>query len=161
MKRIVSVEKVRVNPYAISLTVLNLAIDDMDGKPFASFEELYVNLQLSSAVKRALVVKNFHIKSPYARLIRSAKGDFNFADLTAPSMEENKEKENKKILPFLIRDIIIQDGRLLFLDLQKQVEHELTDMRFTLPFISSLPKDARTDIEPVFSARLNNSTISS
>ena len=44
--REVSIEKVKLNPFALSCTVRGLLIKDTDGQPFVSWDEVYVNFQL-------------------------------------------------------------------------------------------------------------------
>src|ERR1700676_3273965 len=46
--RDVSIQKIKINPFAFSTTVRGLLIKEKDGKPFISWDEVYVNFQLSS-----------------------------------------------------------------------------------------------------------------
>src|SRR3974390_2487882 len=46
LDREVSIEKVRINPFALSTSVRGLLIKDKDGQPFISWDEVYVNFQL-------------------------------------------------------------------------------------------------------------------
>src|ERR1700722_2646052 len=55
--REVSIEKVKINPFALSATVQGLLIKDTDGEPFISWDEVYVNFQLSSFFGHAWVFK--------------------------------------------------------------------------------------------------------
>src|SRR5436305_14841627 len=48
LDREVSIRKVKLNPYALSATVRGLLIKDKDQQPFVSWDEVYVNFQLSS-----------------------------------------------------------------------------------------------------------------
>jgi hypothetical protein len=57
LNREVSIQKVRLNPFALSITIRGLMIKDKDGQPFVSWDELYVNFQLSSFFGRAWVFK--------------------------------------------------------------------------------------------------------
>src|SRR5262245_16390840 len=47
------VQQVKVNPYALSLTIRGLSLSETNGEPFAGFEEFYVNFQLSSLFRWA------------------------------------------------------------------------------------------------------------
>ena len=50
--REVSIAQVKVNPFVLSATVDGLLIKDPDGQPFVSWDEVYVNFQLSSFLAR-------------------------------------------------------------------------------------------------------------
>ena len=52
-KRQAVVQQVKVNPWTLSLTVRGLALTEPDGRPFASWDELYVNFQASSLFRWA------------------------------------------------------------------------------------------------------------
>jgi hypothetical protein len=65
--REVSIRQVRLNPYVLSATVRGLLIKDKDGQPFISWDEVYVNFQLSSLVRKPWVFKEFHLTEPYIR----------------------------------------------------------------------------------------------
>ena len=47
LDREVSIEKIKINPFALSTTVRGLLIKDKDGQAFISWDEVYVNFQLS------------------------------------------------------------------------------------------------------------------
>ncbi|MBP1720436.1 MAG: uncharacterized protein H6Q43_3874 [Deltaproteobacteria bacterium] len=55
LKRDVSIEKIKVNPYTLSATATGIRIQERGGaEPFVSCDELFLNLEILSAVKRAL-----------------------------------------------------------------------------------------------------------
>ena len=58
LHREVSIEQIKVNPYTLSLTVRGFLLKERGGsEKFASFDELYINLQSLSALKIVLVLK--------------------------------------------------------------------------------------------------------
>jgi len=58
LHREVTIEQIKINPYALSLTVRGFLVKDKGGsEKFVSFDELYVNLQSISALKFALVLR--------------------------------------------------------------------------------------------------------
>jgi len=79
--REVSIEKIRVNPFALSTTIRGLLIKDKDGQPFVSWDEVYVNFQLSSFFGHAWVFKEISTSKPYVRVQMNKDGTFNFTDL--------------------------------------------------------------------------------
>src|SRR5690349_548120 len=53
LNREVTIEKIRLNPFALSVAVRGLLIKDKDGQPFVSWDEVYVNFQISSLFGKA------------------------------------------------------------------------------------------------------------
>ena len=64
LDREVSIEKVKINPFVLSTTVRGLLIKDKDGQPFVSWDEVYVNFQLSSFFGQAWVFKEISTTKP-------------------------------------------------------------------------------------------------
>jgi hypothetical protein len=79
--REVSIRQVRMNPYVLSATVRGLVIKDKDGEPFISWDEVYVNLQLSSLVRKPWVFTEIHALQPYVRAQVNKDRTLNFSDL--------------------------------------------------------------------------------
>jgi len=81
--REVSIQKIKLNPFAISATVDGLLIKDKDGQPFVSWDEVYVNFQLSSFFGKAWVFKEISTTKPFVRAVMNQDGTFNFSDILA------------------------------------------------------------------------------
>ena len=81
LDREVSIQKVKFNPFALSVTVDDLFIKDKDGQPFVSWDEVYVNFQLSSFFGKAWTFKEISTTKPFVRAIMNKDGTFNFTDL--------------------------------------------------------------------------------
>lgn len=83
LNRPVSIERVKINPFVLSTTIRGLLIKDLDGEPFVSWDEVYVNFQLSSFFGRAWVFKEISATRPFIRAQMNKDGTFNFSDLIA------------------------------------------------------------------------------
>src|SRR5712671_4631429 len=83
LDREVSIRKVKLNPYALSVTVRGLLIKDKDQQPLVSWDEVYVNLQLSSFFGHPWVFKEISITNPYVRVQINKDYTLNFSDLIA------------------------------------------------------------------------------
>jgi len=83
LNREVSIEKVKINPFAMSASIQGLLIKDTDGKPFISWDEVYVNFQLSSFFGHAWVFKEISMSKPYIRVQMNKDKTFNFSDIIA------------------------------------------------------------------------------
>ena len=80
--REVTIDRVKINPYALSMTIRGLLIKERSGAgTFVSCDELYVNLQSLSALRMALVLKEIRVTGPYIRITRNQDLSYNFSDL--------------------------------------------------------------------------------
>src|ERR1043166_4794207 len=68
LDREVSIQKLRLNPFALSATVRGLLIKDKDGEPFVSWDEVHVNFQLASFFGKAWVFQEVSTAKPFARV---------------------------------------------------------------------------------------------
>ena len=89
LDREVSIQKVKLNPFAFSTAIRGLLIKDKDGEPFVSWDEVYVNFQLSSFLGHPWVFKEIRIAGPFARVQMNKDGTFNFTDLMAKFASTN------------------------------------------------------------------------
>jgi hypothetical protein len=80
-KRQVEVGQVKFNPLVLSLTVRGLALNEPDGHPFASWDELYINFQTSSLFRWAWTFKEIRLDRPLAEIIVLKDGRLNFANM--------------------------------------------------------------------------------
>ena len=80
-KRQAAVRQVKFNPLALSLTIRGLSLTEPDGQVFASWEELYVNFQLSSVVRFAWTFAEIGLKQPYGHVALFKDGRLNFANM--------------------------------------------------------------------------------
>ena len=83
LDREVSIEKIKINPFVLSATVRGLLIKDPDGEPFVSWDEVYVNFQLSSFLGHAWVFKEISASKPFVRVQMHKDYTFNFSDILA------------------------------------------------------------------------------
>ena len=87
--RPVTVERVRVNPFALSLTVEGFLVKDLDGSRLASFDRLHVNAALLRLFRREVGVEDFQIDRPYLHAGLDAKGRLNVADILKRLSEDD------------------------------------------------------------------------
>lgn len=80
--RAVTVEKVKINPYALSLTIEGFAMADLDGEPLAALERGYINFQSSSLFRWAWTFDEIDLQAPYFAVRVNADGALSIADLT-------------------------------------------------------------------------------
>jgi len=108
LDREVSIQKIKINPFVLSATVDGLLIKDKDGQPFVSWDEVYVNFQLSSFFGKAWVFKEISTTRPFVRAQLNWDGSFNFSDMIA-KFATNKPAAASKAPA---RPLILHIGRL-------------------------------------------------
>jgi hypothetical protein len=124
LDRNVSIQKVKLNPFVLSATVDGLLVKDKDGQPFVSWDEVYVNFQLSSFFGKAWVFKEIRITKPFVRAQMNPDGTFNFSDLVA-KFSTNTAPAKTKSKPF-----VLHIGRLHIAG----ASASFTDMTMRTPF---------------------------
>ncbi len=104
LDREVSIRKVKLNPFAFSVTVRGLLIKDRDGQPFVSWDEVYVNFQLASFFGHAWIFKEVSTTKPFVRVQLNRDRTFNFSDLIAKfATNAPPQKPAKPAKPAVLR----------------------------------------------------------
>lgn len=153
--RQVAIERVRVNPFALSASVHGLRLKERDGgTDAAGFEELHVNLGLSSIVRWGVVVQAVRLSKPFLRAVRHEDGRYSFQDIVdrfanAPPGPPGPSPR------FAVYNITVSDGRLELDDRPKKALHAVTDLQIGLPFVSSLPAQIDVEVQPRLSLKVN------
>jgi hypothetical protein len=115
--RDVSIQKIKINPFAFSTTVRGLLIKDRDGRPFVSWDEVYVNFQLSSLFSKAWTFKEISTSKPFVHVQMNGDGTFNFSDIIAKfsaSPAPVKPRTKSKPLPVCIERLRVDGARVDF-----------------------------------------------
>lgn len=164
LHRPVFIENIAFNPFALSLTVEGLRIGEPQGADiFVAFDELYVNLGISSAVKLGPVIKEIRLTRPYVRVARHSDNTFNFSDLVAKSDDDEtmpaETAADKKPLRFALHRVQIVDGEVVFDDKAADITHRFSPLNFELPKISSFKGDIDNFSQPMLTGRVNDTDI--
>ncbi len=113
--RKVTVERVRLNPYALSLTLENLAIRESDGTAhFLGWRRLYVNVEALASIPGEWVVGAIELDGFDARARLLADHSFNFSDLLtrlAPPADA-PSPDPKPARPIRIARLEVTDARV-------------------------------------------------
>jgi uncharacterized protein involved in outer membrane biogenesis len=152
LRRDASIREVRVNPFTLSATLRGVAVKEPRGPDtFASFEELYVNLEASSLFRWAVVVKEIRLSKPFIRLVRRQDESYNFSDLL--EVQEAQPTPATKPLRFSLNNIRITDGGVDFEDGPAQTKTPSgNECRHPVPL--DHPLQVETFVQP-FSAVIN------
>lgn len=113
--RVTQVESVRMNPFALSLTLRGLSLTETNGAAFAAFDELYVNFQLSSVFRRAWTFGDIRLVHPTANLVRLAEGGFNFSNLAGTNSTPNTNPPSPPPA-VLVQSLLVTNAVVTFAD---------------------------------------------
>ena len=156
LHRQVSIRQVKVNPFMLSVTLRGFLVKEKNNRDaLISFDELYLNLQSISVLKRGLILSEMKLTRPYVNIVRNEDGSYNFSDLL-----ESKPKKDETKSRFSLNNIQILNGGIDFLDGPKHTAHKVRDMDINIPFISSLPYYADRYVQPFFTAKINDTPVS-
>jgi len=136
LQQVVFIEKLRMNPYTLSVSIRNLTIRENEkAEPFVSFGKCYINLQSKSLFKKAVIFKELLIEKPFIHIKRNQKGSVNVLSLVS-AMEkkedakntEASEGKNKKGIPIIQFDgINVSNGNIIFSDAAvRSVKHPVS-----------------------------------
>ena len=154
LKREVTIESLRVNPYTLAVTVRGFVMKDRAGpEPALTFEELYVNASLGSLVRLAPVLDQIRLVKPHLRIVRSDDRTYNFQDLIDEALAQPKTEGPPPRIA--LYNIELVDGRVDFDDRPEKNRHAVTDIRVGIPFISTIPTHAKIDVQPLLAAKVN------
>jgi uncharacterized protein involved in outer membrane biogenesis len=159
LHREVAIQQIKVNPFVLSVDIKGFTVKNRDNSAsFASFGELFMNLQVASLWKKGLILKEIRLDRPYLNIVRNEDGTYNFSDL----LEKGKPKSGAESKPFRfsLNNIQIVNGSVDFLDGPKHTRHTVRDIVIKIPFISDLPHYVDTFVQPMFEAKLNGTPIS-
>lgn len=159
LHREVSIEQIRINPYALSATIRGFMIKERQGSATAvSFGEIYVNLELISLFHRGLVLKEIRLVKPYVSLVRNEDESYNFTDLIG-ELTKGPPRPSGPPPRFSLSNIEIIDGKIDFDDRPQGVRHAVSSIQIGVPFVSSIPYHADIKVEPAFSALVNGAPL--
>ena len=160
LHRKASIDKISINPYAVSITIKGFTLEDPGRpKPFVAFDELYVKADLTSSLfRRALILKKIILKNPYVGVSRKPDGSYNFSDLLPHDEAKAETKIQKEEKPFLfsLNNIQIVNGGIDFQDAPNKTSHTVREMNVSVPFVSNIEYYLANYVEPKFSARIND-----
>jgi len=79
--REVTIQQVKLNPFAFSGTIRGVLIKEKNGEPFLSWDEAYGNFQATSLFGHTWVFKELRTSNPFVHVQMNSDGTFNFSDI--------------------------------------------------------------------------------
>jgi len=156
IRRNVEIGEVKINPFALTLSVSQFNLPDADGSPLLRFEELFVDFELSSIYWQALTFAEIRIQKPLVHPKVRQDGTLNVVDLIpstddepldgrAPGspIEETIDEEATAPPAILIHLLDVQKGQLAFSDFSHETpfEYEISPLNITVRDFGTRPDD--------------------
>lgn len=121
LNREVTIAKVKLNPFTMSATIRGFLIQDTDGKPFISWDEVYANFEFWSLFTGTYIFKEINTTHPYARVQVNPDRSLNFSDILEKLAKEAaaapRDAKPSKPLAVRVDQVKISAARLAALDL--------------------------------------------
>ena len=153
LHRQVAVKTVALHPYDMSVSVTGFRMMEPDQSAVAaSFDEIFVNLQVESLFRLAPVVREARLTNPRLNIIRNADGSYNFTDLIKEFLETPDDGSKPS---FAVFNIQLQNGHIEFDDRLAGQKHTVSDLNIGVPFISNLPATLDTFVQPTLAAKID------
>jgi len=89
--REVTIETIRINPFVLSGSFQGVLVQDNDGSPLLSWDEVYGNFQLSSIFHWAFTFKEIRVVDPYVHLQINPDYSLNISDILE-DLEDHSEE---------------------------------------------------------------------
>jgi hypothetical protein len=156
LQREVSIERIDINPYALSAKISGLSVTAAGGKEVFGFDELFLNVSSASLFQLGLVVDEIRLSGPRVAVARLAEGQYDISDLLEKWLQPS---EPSPTLRFSLNNIQLQNGQIAFDDQPAGKQHVISAIKLNVPFVSSLPYQADITVEPHFSAVLAGSPL--
>ena len=127
------VEDIHVNPFTMSIEVLNLAATDSDNERVVAFERLYTNLGVWRLITGVVALQNIELEEPYIRLDLLDDYSVNYArdwQANNPPAEAKATDESGSAEPVRVYfgRVRVAGGELLFRDFS---QGEMEEFRVT------------------------------
>ena len=155
--REVQIGEIKINPFALSLTILNFSLPDEDESPLVAFEEFTANFEVSSLFRRAFTFSEIRLIAPYLHAKIKSDGELNLAALVPEAAEDETDSDsassNESVTPseseasgppaLLVQVAIIERGKIRFSDFARPTpfEHEIAPIDLALKDFGTRPDD--------------------
>ncbi|MDE2360624.1 MAG: DUF748 domain-containing protein [Betaproteobacteria bacterium] len=137
--------KLSFDPFTLHARLTDFALADRDpARTLLKFATLDVDMSIASLWHWAPVLDAVRLVRPHVELVRNGDGNWNIQDLIDRVLAPTEGPTAR----FSVDNIEVDDGSVSIDDRVKRHKSELTGIRIGLPFLSSIPHDARILVTP-------------
>lgn len=156
LHRPVSIEGLSINPYALSAEVRGLRVLEREGGATAlGFTSLYANVSLESVFRGGAVVEEVRLVEPRVSVVRLEGQRYNWSDVIDEMLAKPDDGSKSS---FAVHNIRIEKGRIEFDDRPAGQKHVVADLALGVPFVSNLPSQVETFVEPLLAMKVNDTS---
>lgn len=120
------VGKVRINPLLLTLEMEQFSLQQADEAPLAAFARLFVDLEMSSLFRWAVVVRELNIDQPEFHLVVEPDGSINFEKLATAPPPPEPAPANVTPVPLLLQSVVVSGGRINVVDKRQSTPADFT-----------------------------------
>ncbi|HMA32570.1 MAG TPA: DUF748 domain-containing protein, partial [Casimicrobiaceae bacterium] len=140
-----TLDKLTFNPFTLHAMITGFALADRDSsRTLLRFSTLDADLSISSLWHLAPVLDAVKLVQPQVDLVRNADGRWNIQDL----VDRTLAPSSGPTPAFAIDNIEVDDGSVSLDDRVKQHRSSITGIGIGIPFLSSIPHDAKIRVTP-------------
>jgi hypothetical protein len=111
--RKVTLDNVKINPFALSITLHELSLQDQEGEKFIGLHELYLNFEIRSLFTRAYTFSEVLVDSPFFHVKVFHDGTGNYQHLTP---RDSAASDTAAPTPLVIDDLVVLRGTTIYED---------------------------------------------
>ena len=125
-----TIDKVRINPFLLTLHIDGFSLKQADGAPLLAFEEFYVNIKASGLFRWAVALKEMDLVKPDIHAVIEADGSLNFDTLVQPAAGSEQPsapaKPSEKPFRFILQNANIEGGQISVVDKRQSIPADFT-----------------------------------
>lgn len=158
--RKLEIGQISFNPFKLALRASDITLYEADGKrPFFSTQGLLADLSSASLLRLAPVLDEIKLTTPQLHLVRldaDGIGHYNFSDILDRLAAQPKSEGQAR---FSLANVQLQDGAIHFEDKVSGKSIDIAALQVGLPFISNLPGNIDSYVQPQLSAIINGTPL--
>jgi len=156
--RELTVQRVSFNALNGRLMVRRAVLSEQNSdEPFISFEQLIVNVNISSVWRQAVIIDQLELIKPDIRIIQLGKQEFNFSDFYSVAENEPVPDSESEPLQFAVNNLIVREGSLDYRDMTRaHVGHTVREFDLALPFLGNTPALTDKFVQPRLSLKIDD-----
>lgn len=145
--RPVSIEKAFFNPFLLSVDIHGLDIRGKNNEPFFSLAHFHAGISPKSMFYWDPVITDVRLERPVLNLVRKTDGRYNVSDIITASPEQStpvdnpgdeskSESKGASIPEFILKNVGLTQGKILFEDQVTALSHSIEDLTIGLPLLT-------------------------
>ncbi len=152
--RTVRLEDVSANPYTLRVTLRGLTVEGQPGEssPLLTLREASINASTASLLRLAPVLEAVIVDGLTVNIVRLDPHRFNFSDIVD---RLNAKPKSDAPTRFSLNNIEVRDSAVNFDDRVTGGRHAASEIRIGIPFLSNLPVDVETTVQPALAGRID------